>query len=65
MLLSVVLTAFGLSGPCLILGLIYSTVLTVDFVLIRLLGVGGGDNGQLELVLVSSNWLTLLLCYVY
>ena len=33
-------------------------LLTVDF-LIRL--VGGSDNGQLELVLVSSNWLTLLL----
>ena len=31
-------------------------LLTVDF-LIRL--VGGSDNGQLELVLVSSNWLTL------
>ena len=33
-----------------------SLTLTVDF-LIRL--VGGSDNGQLELVLVSSNWLTL------
>jgi len=31
-------------------------LLTVNF-LIRL--VGGSDNGQLELVLVSSNWLTL------
>ena len=37
-------------------------LLTVDF-LIRL--VGGSDNRQLELVLVISNWLTLLLCYVY
>ena len=36
-------------------------LLAVDF-LIRL--VGGSDNGQLELVLVSSNWLTLLMCYV-
>ena len=31
-----------------------------DSFLIRLLGGGGSDNGQLEeLVLVSSNWLTL------
>ena len=46
-------------GGCLILGLIYYSNCRLSDSLV----LGGSDNGKLELVLVSSNWLTLLLQY--